>query len=245
MTDSNNSFLEQSASQYSNRIVSGWEKLYGKKREYLYKKIRQHTNGNLILEMGCADGEMTQRLVSDYLDVTVVDGSKTFLDALSKKITAKNIHFQLSLFEHYSPEKKFDLIIMAHILEHLDDPIAILKKSKDWLKPNGQIFVAVPNAQSIHRMIGVKLGMLPKIDSLNEQDKILGHKRVYTPELLKSHIFEAGFKIEKFGGCMLKPLSNRQIETQWSDELIEAFFALGDDYPELCSEIFAVLVKTE
>jgi hypothetical protein len=42
---------------------------------------------------------------------------------------------------------------------------------------------------------------------------------------------------------MIKPLSNRQIEEQWSDEQIKAFFDLGDDMPEYCSEIFLIAEK--
>lgn len=129
---------------------------------------------------------------------------------------------------------------MTHIIEHLDEPVQLLKQARGWLAPKGRILIAVPNAKSLHRYIGVKLGMLPRIDAFNEQDVILGHKRVYSSDLLRRHVAEAGLSLEKFGGLMVKPLSNRQIEKQWSNELIEAFFAISEDLPELCSEIYVV-----
>lgn len=43
-------------------------------------------------------------------------------------------------------EKKFDLIIMRHVLEHFLDPITILKKATRSLKDNGVIYIAVPNS---------------------------------------------------------------------------------------------------
>ena len=42
------------------------------------------------------------------------------------------------------------------------------------------------------------------------------------------------------GGVFMKPLSNGQIEEHWTDEMIEAFFELGQEFPENAAEIFAV-----
>jgi 2-polyprenyl-3-methyl-5-hydroxy-6-metoxy-1,4-benzoquinol methylase len=245
MRKTSKSFLERSAAQYNSEINKGWEGLFDKKTSYKYKIMRNCLQGESVLELGCADGRMTQKLARDFKKVIAVDGSSTFIKETQKKVNFPNVQFICSFFEDFSPNDEFDIIVMTNILEHVDDPILVLKKAKAWLRHGGKVFVVVPNANSIHRMIGVKMGMLNRVDSLNDQDNMLGHKRVYTPDLLKEHIHAAGFEIEKFGGCMIKPLSNRQIEAQWSDELIDAFFALGEDFPELCSEIYAVLKKSE
>ncbi|MGA2298968.1 MAG: class I SAM-dependent methyltransferase [FCB group bacterium] len=237
-------FLEESANSYHKTIIKDWEKLYYKKRENLFSVLKPyHLPGN-ALELGSADGILTQWLCKEFTSLTVVDGSELFLKQLKQKVKAKNIKLVCSLFEEWETKEKFDNIFMTHILEHLDDPVLVLKRAVKWLSKKGRIFIAVPNANSIHRLIGVKMGMLSKKDSLNEQDVILGHKRVYTPKLLKSHIRKAGLKIIKSGGCMIKPLSNRQIEAQWSNELIDAFFAISEDLPDLCSEIYIIAEKT-
>lgn len=233
-------FLEESAKLYHNTILSDWEKLYHKKRDNLYNVLREYIVPPRILELGCADGIITEKLCKDFEKVTVVDGSQIFLDEVRDHVKARNLSTVLSLFEEYSPSERFNTIFMTHILEHMDKPLALLKRAKEWLIPGGRVLIDVPNAQSLHRLVGVKLGMLASTDALNEQDIILGHKRVYTPKLLKEHVRKAGYRILKFGGLMIKPLSNRQIEGQWSDELIDAFFALSDELPELCSEIYIV-----
>jgi general stress protein 26 len=38
----------------------------------------------------------------------------------------------------------------------------------------------------------------------------------------------------------LKPLSASQIEQDWSDQMIEGFYELGKDFPDLAAEIFAI-----
>lgn len=238
--ETRNKFLEKSASLYHNTIIKDWEKLYEKKREYLFSILKKHHVPGKALELGSADGIMTARLCKEFEKVTVVDGSDIFLSRIKETLKADNVELRCSLFEKFTTEERYNTIFMTHILEHLDNPVAVLKRSKQWLAENGHILIAVPNANSIHRHIGVKMGMLPENDALNEQDKILGHQRVYTPELLKQHIEEAGLKTKHFGGIMLKPISNRQMEKDWSEELIDAFFALGEDMPELCSEIYIV-----
>jgi 2-polyprenyl-3-methyl-5-hydroxy-6-metoxy-1,4-benzoquinol methylase len=144
-----------------------------------------------------------------------------------------------ALFEEYAPRERYDAIFMTHILEHMEDPVALLRSCGTWLAPEGRIFCAVPNHNSLHRHIGVKLGMLERVEALNDQDIILGHKRVYGPQLLCEHVAQAGLDLVRFGGLMVKPLSNRQMQT-WPQPLQDAFFAISDDFPELCAEIYVV-----
>lgn len=248
MSESQKHALEKSASLYQSKVLAGWESLYFQKCRRMVEAFSPYFQGNSALELGVADGEMTQHLINHFSDHTIVDGSKQHLKQTLEKMRGlgiegiKTVH---RLFEEYQPHRKFDAIIMAHILEHLEDPVALLNRAKYWLTDNGRFFIAVPNANSLHRYVGVKLGMLERPDSLNEQDRIVGHCRVYFPDLFREHIRSAGLTIIKFGGLMVKPLSNRQIESQWPKELIDAFFALSEDFPELCSEIYIIAEVTK
>ena len=44
-------------------------------------------------------------------------------------------------------EGNVDIITMWHVIEHLEDPIDLLKKLKGFLKPNGRIIIETPNAE--------------------------------------------------------------------------------------------------
>ena len=61
------------------------------------------------------------------------------------------------------------------------------------------------------------------ISVLNARDHQLGHRRVYTKESLKADIEACNLTIIEFGGVFLKPVSNKQIDENWNDEMIEAF----------------------
>jgi hypothetical protein len=61
--------------------------------------------------------------------------------------------------------------------------------------------------------------------------------------ILDSHLKKSGFNIDHMGGYFLKPLSNGQIENDWSDEMIEGFYKIGKYFQENCAEIYAVCSK--
>jgi len=122
----------------------------------------------------------------------------------------------------------------------LENPIKILKLAKGWLKKNRVILVDVPNANSINRLVGVKMGLLERKTDLHENDIRIGHRRVYTLNKLIWDAKKAGLRIRKTGGIFFKPLSNKQIEENWDKQMIKGFYKLGKDFPELDAEIYII-----
>jgi trans-aconitate methyltransferase len=231
--------LHASAEAYSSTIIAGWEKLYREKRRRLYELLQPHFKAGRALELGIGDGESTSHIAGRFDELHVVDGSEAQLRAVRERFP--QVHAHCALFESFVPPCRFSTIFMTHILEHLDEPERLLTRAASWLEPGGRVMVSVPNALSLHRLAGVKMGMLPSPYALNEQDLLLGHRRVYDKTSMMATIDRTPFSVVRFTGLMLKPLSNRQIERDWSPELIEAYFQLGFDFPELCSEIIFIL----
>ena len=50
----------------------------------------------------------------------------------------------------------------------------------------------------------------------------------------------AGLNVIKMGGVFFKPLSNQQIQEQWTDEMIQGFYELGKDFPEYAADLYVV-----
>jgi len=206
---------------------------------FRYRTLRPHLRGPNGLELGTAEGEMTRLLLPNFESLTVVDGAG---DLLARIPDTPGTHKIRSLFEDFQPALRFDTIVMEHVLEHVEDPVALLRRATTWLTPLGHLLIGVPNANSIHRLAAVKMGLLSHPAQLNERDIQLGHRRVYTPETLCADIAAGGLRVAERGGVFLKPISNSQIETQWSDPMIDAFFQLGNEFPDIAAEIFALCV---
>lgn len=225
--------LARVAQWYSNRTG-----FYSQLVVFGFRSLQPYFVPGNVLEMGSADGHMTELLLTHFDDVSIVDGSSDFVEAIRQRMPEVKTH--LSLFEQFAPAETYDNIVMAHILEHVEDPVQVLKLAASWLSPGGRVLVIVPNALSLHRLAGVKMGMLTAPTDLNEDDIRIGHRRVYTPETLEADVAAAGLRLIKRDGIFLKPLSNKQIEEGWSQELIDAYYELGKDFPDLATEILLV-----
>ena len=86
----------------------------------------------------------------------------------------------------------------------------------------------------------MEMGLLASTNSFSERDKGQGKRRIFNRAEFRELFLGAGLEIELLGGYWLKPLANRQIEDQWSPDMIAAFFALGERYPEIAAEICLV-----
>lgn len=207
---------------------------------FCYLAAKPFFKGKNCLELGPSSGYMTKNLIQDFERVVAVEGAA---DLVAKIPDASNLVKVCSLFEEFNTGEKFDTIVFNHVLEHIADPVPLLKRISGWLAPGGHFIVGVPNARSFHRMVAVKMGLLESIYTLNERDHQLGHQRVYDMDLLKDHITQGGFSIAHETGIFLKFLANGQIEQWFSQDMIQAFYELGKDYPELCAEIMVVATK--
>ena len=204
---------------------------------FRYETLKPHLQGPEGLELGPAEGEMTQFLVDNFEKLTVVEGSGELLAQIPSRSSLNKVH---SLFEEFKPDREYNTIIVEHILEHVDSPVALLTKVKKWLMPGGKILIGVPNGNSIHRLVAVKMGLLEHSCELNPRDHALGHRRVYTPDTLRADLHEAGLQLVEMGGVFFKPLSNSQIQDHWTEEMIQGFYEMGKDFPDNAAELYAV-----
>ena len=201
---------------------------------FRYRSLRPHLRGPRGLELGPAEGLMTRLLLPHFERLTVVDGSLELLERIPPAPTLVKVH---ALFEELALPEPADTVILEHVLEHVADPVGLLRRARSFLAPGGRMILGVPNGHSLHRLVGVKMGLLEDPCALNERDHALGHRRVYTPASVERDVSAAGLRLRERWGVFLKPLSNRQMEEQWDEALIEGFYELGKDFPDHACEI--------
>lgn len=191
-----------------------------------------------VLEVGPAEGFITDFLYKHSGSLEIIEPSELFSDSLKTRFPAAKVNN--CMLEDYKSSRKFDTIIISHVLEHIVNPVYALKLIKNLLSEDGITICIVPNSNSLHRSAAVAMGLLAANSSLNHSDIQHGHKRVYNPGLLADHFMNAELHIIDSGGYWIKPLSNSQINSTWTDQMIEAFMDLGAKYPEISAEIFVV-----
>lgn len=213
--------------------------------KYMLRSFEPFFKSGAVLELGSFKGDFTRRLLPYFTDITCVEAAG---EAISK---AKNdlpegIGFYQGLFETIDLPKRYDHIILTHVLEHLDDPIGVLKRiNKEWLAEGGRLFLVCPNANAPSRQIAVKMGLISHNSAITPAENEHGHRITYSLDTLERDATAAGLKIVHRSGIFFKALANFQwdqlLETNIiSGEYLDGCYMLGQQYPDLCSSIFLV-----
>lgn len=128
----------------------------------------------------------------------------------------------------------FDAIEAGFILEHVDDPSLVLRRMRRFIAPAGRMFVAVPNARSLHRLLGHEAGLLDDVFTLSDADRALGHQRYFDVESLSALAEQNGWRVDAQAGLLLKPFTTGQLATlDLSPAVWRALQALAAPYPEI------------
>tara|TARA_R110002167_G_scaffold42172_2_gene128312 strand:- start:205 stop:963 length:759 start_codon:yes stop_codon:yes gene_type:complete len=207
------------------------------------------TKGNL-LELGSFKGDFTKRLIKHFKDITCVEASSDAIVIAKQKLPSSVLLIN-DMFEKVSLSKKYDNIILTHVLEHLDDPVGVLKRINDeWLSDEGRLFLVTPNAMAPSRQIAVKMGLISHNSEVTPAEKEHGHRITYTLDTLERDAGNADLKILYRSGIFFKALANFQWDRLLltdiiSKEYLEGCYKLGQVYPELCSSIFLVCERSD
>jgi 2-polyprenyl-3-methyl-5-hydroxy-6-metoxy-1,4-benzoquinol methylase len=203
--------------------------------------------GNL-LELGSFKGDFTQRLVPHFKDITCVEGSSEAITIAKEKLLDR-VNFVHSTFETVALPCRYDNIIITHVLEHLDDPVAVLKRiNNEWLSDTGRLFLVCPNANAPSRQIAVKMGLISHNSAVTPDEAEHGHRITYTLDTLERDAKASGLNVVYRSGIFFKALANFQwdklLKTDIvSPEYLEGCYQLGQQYPDLCSSIFLMCEK--
>ena len=214
---------------------------------YMLRAIEGKLPPGRALELGCFEGEFTKRLAAIYPDLTTVEGSSELIQT-ARAAAPQGVTFVLSRFETFEPEAPFDAVFLTHTLEHLDEPVELLRRIGGWLTPKGRLFVVVPNAHAASRQIAVAMGLIPHPTAVTPGEREHGHRRTYDLTALTAHAAEAGLGVVETGGVFFKPFANFQFDKLIAsgavgEDYLEGCFKLGVLYPDLCASIYAICAR--
>jgi 2-polyprenyl-3-methyl-5-hydroxy-6-metoxy-1,4-benzoquinol methylase len=201
------------------------------------------------LEMGCYTGDVTELIAARYADVTVVEASDELIAAAKARLGTR-ANFVHGTFETVALPTQYDAVFLIHTLEHLDDPVFVLQRVREWLTDTGRLFVVVPNANAASRQIAVHMGLIPFNEAVTDSERAHGHRRTYSLDTLERDVVSAGLRVIERGGVFFKPLANFQFDKLLgsdviSDDYLEGCYRLGMHYPDLCASVWLACERGE
>lgn len=105
-------------------------------------------DGQAILELGCGWGSLSLFMAAKYPQarVTSVSNShsqRAYIEAQAKKRGLTNLTVITSDMNDFATGKRFDRIVSVEMFEHMSNWRALLERARDWLNPDGRLFLHV------------------------------------------------------------------------------------------------------
>ncbi|CAN5787040.1 class I SAM-dependent methyltransferase [soil metagenome] len=195
------------------------------------------------LELGSLKGDFTQRMLPYFDDITCVEASDLAI-AEARRRLGDRVKYVNALFESATLPTRYHNVVLTHVLEHLDDPVMVLRRiNAEWLADGGRLFLVCPNANAPSRQIAVKMGLISHNTAITPAESAHGHRCTYTLDTLERDAVAAGLKVVHRSGIFFKALANfqwdRLLQTDIiSPDYLDGCFKLGQQYPDLCSSVF-------
>jgi 2-polyprenyl-3-methyl-5-hydroxy-6-metoxy-1,4-benzoquinol methylase len=183
-----------------------------------------------VLEMGYGTGLITGELLARGVPIEVLEGSPKLCEVARTRHGAAGLLVHGALFEEFAPPEPYEAVLAMHIAEHVDDPVALFEMVHHWLSPGGAIVVVVPNAESLHRRLAVRMGLQEHLNDLSPRDHLVGHQRVYDLDRLRADLAQAGFTAREEFGYQLKTVPNSMM-AEWPEELVAALVEISEEIP--------------
>jgi 2-polyprenyl-3-methyl-5-hydroxy-6-metoxy-1,4-benzoquinol methylase len=215
---------------------------------YMVKAFAPWFLSGSALELGSFKGDFTARLLPFFPSLTCVEASAVAIEEARTR-RPRGVTFLEGTFEEVKLEGVFDNILLTHVLEHVEDPVRVLRRINDeWLSESGRLFLVCPNANAPSRQIAVKMGLISHNSAVTAGEAQHGHHRTYSLDTLERDAVAGGLRVVQRSGIFFKALANFQwdkiLKTDViSQEYLDGCYALGQLYPDLCASIFLLCEK--
>lgn len=171
---------------------------------------------------------------------TVVEPIPEFCDILTSNAIGKpGIKIINSTLEEAGlPNKTYDCVLLSSVLHLVKDDVAFLNIVHDVCSEKNIVHVNTPNKQSLHRILGQYMGILPSLESLTKKDLEFGHYHVYSKVELKNLLTSCGFDVRQAGSYLLKPFDDEKMSIIADRQVVRGLEKIIFKLPDYGCEIF-------
>lgn len=169
--------------EYGSRILARLNRA-DKFNTWMADTIRPYV-GQSVLEIGSGIGNITKKLIPRQ-NYYATDINPLYLQISNNlkvdKPYLKISHLDVTDVSDFKKENRlFDTVICLNVVEHIDDDLSALKNISDLLEQGGTAIVLIPRGKWL----------------FNSLDKVLGHKRRYTKDMIIKLATKADLEINK------------------------------------------------
>ena len=209
-----------------------------------------------ILEVGCGLELFMDEVIRSGVDfegwVVIEPASQLAQKARDRAKTESRLRViegyceEPTVSEVISELGPFNVVLLSGVLQDVDDPAELLRKSLASAAPGAHVLVTTPNALSFHRLLAVEMGLMATPHAFSPRNIRFRQQIVFDPESLRRLLEENGLHNLEFEGYMFKPFTHRQMAQVLAllpPGVSEGLDRLGQKFPEHGAEIAYIGVK--
>ena len=174
--------------------------------EYILNNVKKKELKNLdILDLGCGGGLICEPLARLKANVTGIDFVKENIDIARRhaKLSNLKINYIHENINSLYLKKKYDLILLLEVIEHMNDWEVLITKIKKNLKPKGSIIFSTINRTKLSKIFAIYIAenilkWVPR--------KTHDYKKLITPDELKIALIKNNFIIQNLMGMNFNPI---------------------------------------
>ena len=167
---------------YAGRHPKHW--LWVSHKRWILDRVRP---GERVLDIGCGSSAYLLWMAEMGCRVTGCDLDPERIALARRTMSHENLGFEVRDVTRDPPGESFDVVICSHVIEHLDEPVPLLR-ALGRCAP--RLIGAVPPEDSRWQKVMYRdLGLRWKDDE--------DHRREYTPALLREQLVAGGWRVDE------------------------------------------------
>ena len=237
--------IDKYAKDYSKE---GFESIQEKFRRRKLIEVLNEFKPKEILDIGCGMKPLFTELknVSFEKYICIEPSIDLYNNAEKESETVKNVK---CINDFYPSNKlkneKFDFIICSSLLHEIENQESFVTSIKENCNKNSHVYFCVPNANSFHRILATRMGIIKDVKQITERNIELQQNNVFDKFLIKELLEKCGFQIEQSGTFFIKPFTHKQMYGAYKEKIIdekvlEGLYNSSNDFPENGSELYVI-----
>lgn len=130
--------------------MEGRNRTAQKHLQIVHRRLRQ----GRLLDVGCASGLFLSHALKAGWSITGIEPNEKLCDEARRNLKGEG-EVLCATLEAADIKERFDVITLWDVLEHVPDPLGFLRDCRQMLRPNGYLFLNVPDLDSLEaRVLG-------------------------------------------------------------------------------------------
>ncbi len=121
-----------------------------RRQAMLLDALSRYAPGRRLLDVGCGDGQLVQTAIRENWNAEGIELSKEAV-GLCRQHGLPVV--QVDFFDESLSARRFDVVVMSELLEHVPKPWRFLQRAETLLAPGGVLYLTTPNFGSLSRRL--------------------------------------------------------------------------------------------